>query len=213
MSSLHSAFAKLPASMRQTLWAPSNQQQRDSFILAHLVFGDILSTALKPSQDLETLAGTSVHVTRSAQNVIEIDNATVVKADLVCTNGVAHTINQCLNPSHGPAPSPGPGPAVPTPPAPAPKPLTTRGTTITTRTAAVCSTNECETEPCPCLAYGQHGQVSCAKYPKPECPPTWAVLHSWNYAEGGGIGFATAGSVGPLVQLTCVTNAVCQSPS
>jgi uncharacterized surface protein with fasciclin (FAS1) repeats len=210
---LDSAFAELPASTLQKLWAPSNQQQRDSFILTHLVFGDILSTVLKPSQDLETLAGTAVHVSRSAKNVIHVDNATIVKADLVCANGVAHTINQCINPGHGPAPSPGPGPSVPTPPAPAPKPPTTQGTTITTRTATVCSSHSYSTSTC--MRNVAEGQVACTKYPKPECPPTWAVLHSWSYEEGGGVGYGGEWAQSPstIGQLTCITNAVCQSPA
>ena len=59
-----SAFAELPVDKRAELWEKNNTELRDAFLLGHFVFGDILSTALKPSQDLETRAGTTVHVLR-----------------------------------------------------------------------------------------------------------------------------------------------------
>ena len=52
------AFAKLAPATRAALWSndnPKDQELRERFLLRHLVFGDILTTALKPSQQLETL--------------------------------------------------------------------------------------------------------------------------------------------------------------
>jgi uncharacterized surface protein with fasciclin (FAS1) repeats len=120
-----SAFKKLPVQTRAELWKPSSTTFRNKFLLRHLVFGDILSTALKPAQDLETLDGTMLHVTRtstSAGDVIRVQgNSTVTRKDLIAVNGVLDTIDTCILPSSSPTPKPAPpSPAVPTPPAPSP---------------------------------------------------------------------------------------------
>jgi hypothetical protein len=81
-------------------WCPSSQRKRkrvqgprrpgsstaafrDHFLPRHPVSGDILSTFLKPAQDLEILDGTMLHVTRtstSAGDVIRIQgNSTVTR--------------------------------------------------------------------------------------------------------------------------------------
>jgi uncharacterized surface protein with fasciclin (FAS1) repeats len=115
-----------PATWQQLL-VPANSKLRDIFLLRHLFFGDILSSALQPTQDLQALSGVKVHVTRtvtSAGQIIEANTALVTRADLICHNGVAYTVDQPIHmpvPSPGPAPSP-PSPAMPTPPAPAPTP-------------------------------------------------------------------------------------------
>jgi uncharacterized surface protein with fasciclin (FAS1) repeats len=121
------AFKKLPAATRQELWKPGSKL-RDIFILGQMVFGDILSSALKPSQDLETPGGSKVHVTRtgtSAGEVIKVEmvtvEATVMRKDLIAANGVADTNDTCLAPDDEPTPAPAPpSPAPPMPPAPAP---------------------------------------------------------------------------------------------
>ena len=116
-----SAFNKLSVETRAALWKTGNSGLRDHFLLRHLVFGDILSTALKPAQDLQTLDGSSVHVTRtstSAGDVITVEEqATVSRKDMVAANGVVDTIDTCI-PAAGPRPTPQPAqptPAVPTP--------------------------------------------------------------------------------------------------
>ena len=44
---------------RAALFKPGNKEARLHFLLRHFAFGDILSSALKPAQDLETLDGTN----------------------------------------------------------------------------------------------------------------------------------------------------------
>jgi hypothetical protein len=121
-----SAFAQFDVSTRAQLFDKGNTALRDHFLLRHCAFGDILSTALKPSQELQTLDGTAVHVTRtstSAGEVIQVENATVTRKDLVVSNGVIHTIGACIPPTPvAPTPPVAPSPAPPTPPAPAPGP-------------------------------------------------------------------------------------------
>jgi uncharacterized surface protein with fasciclin (FAS1) repeats len=77
------AFAKLPAATRQQLWIPGNAAARDAFLLHLFAFGDVLSTALKPAQDIQMMDGTAVHVTRtitSGGDVIKVGpSATVTR--------------------------------------------------------------------------------------------------------------------------------------
>jgi hypothetical protein len=129
---LDSAFAKLSTSTRTQLWTPGNTALRDTFLLHHFAFGDVLSTALKPAQDIQMMDGSAVHVTRTSTasgDVIKVGpSAVVTRKDLICANGVIHTIDTCLAPHVGPTPipPPSPPPAKPTPgiPTPAPAPPT-----------------------------------------------------------------------------------------
>jgi hypothetical protein len=90
-------------------------------LLYHCAFGEILSTALKPTQSIQTLDGLTIAITRSPSNAIHIGKALVVHADLVTGNGVMDIIDTVLLPSVQPTPhGPTPSPAQPTPSAPTP---------------------------------------------------------------------------------------------
>jgi uncharacterized surface protein with fasciclin (FAS1) repeats len=112
-----SAIARLPLAIRTALWDPANNKGRDEFLTYHFAFGDILSTALKPAQDIQTREGRTVHVTRSSSDVIRVENATVLTKDLECINGVIQTIDGPLSP---PVPTPTPPPPTPKPKQPTP---------------------------------------------------------------------------------------------
>jgi uncharacterized surface protein with fasciclin (FAS1) repeats len=121
----NSAFEVLSKSAIKKLFHPTDLAYVKSVLLYHCAFGEILSTALKPIQNIETLYGLEVTITRNSSNVIRIGNwpnfAQVVHRDLVSSNGVMDIIDTVLLPGAQPTPSgPTPSPAHPTPSAPTP---------------------------------------------------------------------------------------------
>jgi uncharacterized surface protein with fasciclin (FAS1) repeats len=125
-----------------TLFAPTNaaidkltgaewqrlQADKHNGCLHHTLFGDILTTVLKPTQKLETLSGDLVLITRNlSTSVVHIAAALVTTKDIIASNGVLDIIDKVLLPG-GPTPAPvtptpapvSPTPGSPTPPPPAP---------------------------------------------------------------------------------------------
>jgi hypothetical protein len=134
----------------------------------HAAFGDILSTALKPSQEIQTLMGPKVLITRNVTSgTIHIQSATILQADLTASNGVLHIINEVLHPPVAPSPVPAPSPSQPTPGPPTP--------------AARTSWYDCSFPAFQCVLVPSKGtynsSVACkracvAPTPKPTPPPT-----------------------------------------
>jgi len=77
----------------------------------HVVSGEDLAASLKDGQELTTLEGQTVKITISGSDV-SVNNAKVVKADVVAGNGVVHVIDAVLIPPASPSPAP------PSPPSP-----------------------------------------------------------------------------------------------
>merc|ERR1712099_105867 len=63
----------------------------------HVINGQVLSSDLAPTQDVTTLSGDSLTVTNDGTTVMA-GPATVVMADVVCSNGVIHAIDAVLLP-------------------------------------------------------------------------------------------------------------------
>merc|ERR1712039_1002010 len=68
----------------------------------HVMSGQVLSSDLADTQDVTTLSGDTLTVTKNGATVMAGD-ATVVIADVLCSNGVIHAIDAVLLP---PAPAP-----------------------------------------------------------------------------------------------------------
>merc|ERR1719181_2326448 len=79
----------------------------------HVLPEEVLSRFLRPSQDVKTVEGKSLHVTRSGDKVRVGPNSkdlkNVIKADNLASNGVVHIIDGVLLPAE-PAPTPAPQP-------------------------------------------------------------------------------------------------------
>jgi hypothetical protein len=114
----NAAIDKLTAAEWQRL-----QADKHNGCLHHTIYGDILTTVLKPTQVLETLAGDTVVVTRDlSTSVVHIAAALVTTKDIIASNGVLDVIDKVLLPG-GPTPAPGtptPAPVSPTPGSPTP---------------------------------------------------------------------------------------------
>merc|ERR1711957_496651 len=94
------AFGALPAGTLDTLLKPENQAPLVDILTYHVLIGQVLSTDLIASQEVATVEGKILKVTKDASGVKVGANleATVVAADVLATNGVAHIIDAVMLP-------------------------------------------------------------------------------------------------------------------
>jgi len=97
------AFAALPAGTLDALLKPENKATLVDILTYHVVGAVALSTDLSDGQVIATVEGKSVTV--HIGDGIKINDATVVMADVMATNGVVHVVDGVLLP---PAPANGP---------------------------------------------------------------------------------------------------------
>lgn len=91
------AFEKLPAGVLEDLMKPENKEKLASVLKYHVVPGKIMASDVKPMK-ASTLNGSEFVVTVVDEEV-RIDNATVIKTDIVGTNGVIHVIDSVIMPN------------------------------------------------------------------------------------------------------------------
>ena len=91
------AFAKLPAGTVEDLLEPANRAKLAGMLACHVVPGKIMAA------DVKTMKATNVSgqdLSLKVENgVVTVDDAKVVKADLVAANGVIHGIDAVLIPT------------------------------------------------------------------------------------------------------------------
>jgi uncharacterized surface protein with fasciclin (FAS1) repeats len=91
------AFAKLPKSLVNDLTNPRNRSQLASVLKYHVIGGNVgLSAALK-ARSAETLGGSPVTI-RFAGGRVKVNDADLLEADIVCSNGRIHIIDSVLLP-------------------------------------------------------------------------------------------------------------------
>ncbi len=91
------AFAKLPAGTVQELLKPENKQKLIAILTYHVVAGDVTSKQVVKLTEAKTVEGQDVKI-KVSNGTVMINNADVVKADIQCSNGVIHVINEVLLP-------------------------------------------------------------------------------------------------------------------
>jgi uncharacterized surface protein with fasciclin (FAS1) repeats len=92
------AFKKLPAGTVETLLKPESKAKLASILSYHVVprivlAADIAGKTLK----VKTVEGSELSV--NAASGVKIDNATVVTADILASNGVIHVIDTVIMPN------------------------------------------------------------------------------------------------------------------
>lgn len=92
------AFAKLPAGTVEMLLKPENKDKLVAVLTYHVVPGKVTSTDVVKLTSAQTVQGQSVKVSNSNGNVM-IDNAKVVMADVMASNGVIHVIDTVILPN------------------------------------------------------------------------------------------------------------------
>jgi uncharacterized surface protein with fasciclin (FAS1) repeats len=91
------AFAKLPAGTVDGLLKPENKQKLIAILTYHVVAGKVTAAQAMKLNSAKTVNGESVNIS-AAGGTVKINDATVTKADIMCSNGVIHVIDTVLMP-------------------------------------------------------------------------------------------------------------------
>lgn len=91
------AFAKLPKGTVEDLLKPANKAKLVAILTYHVVPGNIMSGGIAGKKmNVKTVEGGELAV--DATNGVKVDNAKVVTADIVASNGVIHVVDTVLIP-------------------------------------------------------------------------------------------------------------------
>jgi uncharacterized surface protein with fasciclin (FAS1) repeats len=90
------AFAKLPAGTVESLLKPENRDKLVAILTYHVLPGKVLAADVKTSE-AKTVQGQSLKLVVSDAGVT-VDNAKVVKTDVMAENGVIHVIDTVIIP-------------------------------------------------------------------------------------------------------------------
>lgn len=91
------AFAKLPAGTLDSLLKPENKAKLQSILTYHVVAGKVMAADIVKLTSAKTLEGQSVSI-KSMNGGVLVDNAHVIKTDIVTSNGVIHVIDSVIVP-------------------------------------------------------------------------------------------------------------------
>ena len=92
------AFAALPAGTVETLLKPENKDQLVAILTYHVLSGAVPAEAvLGQKQSVATVNGANVTVDGRG-GAVKVNNANVVAADVMASNGVIHVIDKVLLP-------------------------------------------------------------------------------------------------------------------
>lgn len=91
------AFKKLPKGTLASLLKPENKGKLVKILTYHVVPGKVLAADVAgKTTAVATVEGGKVHV--NGQHGVRVNNARVVKADILADNGVIHVIDRVLLP-------------------------------------------------------------------------------------------------------------------
>ncbi|MFN0069544.1 MAG: fasciclin domain-containing protein [Limisphaerales bacterium] len=90
------AFAKLPAGTVENLLKPENKAKLQAVLKYHVVSGKVLAADVKPGQ-VATVQGGKLTIAVKDGKVM-VDSATVIKTDVMASNGVIHVIDTVVLP-------------------------------------------------------------------------------------------------------------------
>jgi uncharacterized surface protein with fasciclin (FAS1) repeats len=88
------AFAKLPEGTIESLL--NDKEKLTNILTYHVVSGKVMSNDVVKIKNAKTVNGKEVSI--DSENGVKIDDATVIKADIECSNGVIHVIDTVLLP-------------------------------------------------------------------------------------------------------------------
>jgi len=91
------AFAKLPAGTIEDLLKPENKAKLQAILTYHVVPGKVMASQVTGLTSAKTVNGKSLSVSVKDGGV-KIDDANVVKTDIVTSNGVIHVIDSVVLP-------------------------------------------------------------------------------------------------------------------
>lgn len=91
------AFAKLPAGTVEMLLRPENRDKLRALLQYHVVPGRVDAKHVMAMSNATTVSGQTLNVMTMGDKVM-INNANVVKADIMASNGIVHVIDTVLMP-------------------------------------------------------------------------------------------------------------------
>ena len=91
------AFAKLPAGTLEELLKPENKDKLVAILTYHVVAGEVKASDVVKLSSAKAVNGEPLKIAPTSGNVM-INDANVVKADILCSNGVIHVIDTVLLP-------------------------------------------------------------------------------------------------------------------
>ena len=91
------AFAKIPKAAIADLLKPENKEKLVAILTYHVVPGKVTAADVVKVKKAKTVEGADVNVKVSDKGVM-INNAKVLKTDIMCSNGVIHVIDTVLMP-------------------------------------------------------------------------------------------------------------------
>jgi uncharacterized surface protein with fasciclin (FAS1) repeats len=91
------AFAKLPAGTLEELLKPENQAKLQAILKYHVVAGKVMAKEVVHMNSATTVEGGELAIRTMDGNVM-VNNAHVIKPDIVTSNGVIHVIDTVLLP-------------------------------------------------------------------------------------------------------------------
>ena len=92
------AFAKLPKGTLENLLKPENKKKLVAILKYHVVPGTVMAKDVVKLKSAKTAEGSDIKI-RVAGGKVNINDAKVVKADVVCNNGVIHVIDTVILPT------------------------------------------------------------------------------------------------------------------
>jgi uncharacterized surface protein with fasciclin (FAS1) repeats len=91
------AFKKLPKGTLESLLKPENKDQLVAILKYHVVAGNVKAADVVKLKSAKTVLGQEVKIKVEGDTVM-VNNAKVVKTDIVCKNGVIHVIDTVILP-------------------------------------------------------------------------------------------------------------------
>ncbi|TWU56263.1 fasciclin domain-containing protein [Rubripirellula reticaptiva] len=91
------AFAKLPKGTLESLLLPENKEKLVAILKYHVVAGKVMAKDVVKLTEAKTVQGSAVQI-KVVEGKVMLDKATVVKADIPCSNGVIHVIDSVILP-------------------------------------------------------------------------------------------------------------------
>jgi len=91
------AFAKLPPGTLDELLKPENRAKLTAILTYHVVPGRVMASDVAGLKSARTVNGQELTISAEGGSVT-IDQARVVKTDIVCSNGVIHVIDSVVLP-------------------------------------------------------------------------------------------------------------------
>lgn len=91
------AFAKLPAGTLESLLKPENKAKLQRILTYHVVAGTVMAADVVKMHAAKTVSGDMILIATNG-GTVTVDNAKVVKTDILASNGVIHVIDSVILP-------------------------------------------------------------------------------------------------------------------